>query len=160
MSCQLSARPWPLTLQPKRERLHILLPFHLTCAYVILIFSLPTPYLLFTSSPAPFSCYPFPRPAPVSHFSSPVRPFTKIQRRPLRARVLLPSPRLHTSKWFAEPGATHSQWTGLLLTAVETYNMPGNRGNHSRGDGTRGNWHSSSHSFGECDVWPSSLISL
>lgn len=49
--------------------------------------------------------------------------------------ALLPSPRLHTSKWFAKPQATHSQWTGLLLTTAETYNMPGNRGNHSGGDG-------------------------
>lgn len=43
---------------------------------------------------------------------------------------------------------------------METYNMPGNRGNHRGGDKTHGNWHLYSYSFGKCDMWPSSLILL
>lgn len=35
----------------------------------------------------------------------------------------------------------------LLLAAMETYNMPGNRGNRRGGDRTHGDWHLSSHSF-------------
>lgn len=67
----------------------------------------------------------------------PLRPSAGIYRQPLSAPALLPSMCLRTSKRFARPQAIHSQWTanGLLLTTVETYNMPGNRGNHSGGDG-------------------------
>lgn len=54
---------------------------------------------------------------------------------PLCARVLLPSPSLHTAWWFAEPRAAPNQWTGLLLATMETYNMPGNHGNHRGGTG-------------------------
>lgn len=32
-----------------------------------------------------------------------------------------------------------SQWAGILLATMETYNMPGNRGNHRGGDKTHGN---------------------
>lgn len=72
----------------------------------------------------------------------------------------LPEPLRGFARWFAEPGAAPSQWAGILLATMETYNMPGNRGNRRGGDKTHGNWHLSSHSFGKCDMWPSSLILL
>lgn len=72
----------------------------------------------------------------------------------------LPEPLQGFAWWFAEPGVAPSQWAGILLATMETYNMPGNRGNHRGGDKTHGNWHLSSYSFGKCDMWPSSLILL
>lgn len=98
-------------------------------------------------------------PLPAAHLR---RPSTKIQQWPLSARVPAPSRSLCEAFawWFAEPGAAPSQWGGILLATMETYNMPGNRGNHRGGDKTHGNWHLSSYSFGKCDMWPSSLILL
>lgn len=111
------------------------LNFTLIGAYVIFIPSSPVLFYLSTLYPShPWSCH-LPSPALAPQLSSLPHPSSGIYQWPLSARALLPSPHLHTSKWFAKPQATHSQWTGLLLTTVETSNMPGNRGNHSGGDG-------------------------
>lgn len=111
------------------------LNFTLQRPYVILTFSSPALFYLPSLNLFHLWSRHLPPPALAPRFSSIVHQSTGNERRPLSARALLPSPRLHTSKWLAKPQATHSQWTGLLLTTVETYNMPGNRGNHSGGDG-------------------------